>query len=75
MLTYYKTQCCNTLHLSSRQFINPAENKFSTTEKLTRFDRTKFISAMNKRKTLVINTHCVYSCRCKQTKETRNDRR
>ncbi len=25
---------------------NPAENKFSTTEKLTRFDRTKFISAM-----------------------------
>ncbi len=25
---------------------DPAENKFSTTEKLTRFDRTKFISAM-----------------------------
>jgi hypothetical protein len=34
------------LHLSSRQFINPAENKFSTRNNLIKLLTIKFISAM-----------------------------
>jgi hypothetical protein len=42
----------------------PAENKFSTTDILTRFDRTKFITAMRQTTNLdIIKTHYVYSNR------------
>ncbi len=50
--------------LNSFALAIPAENKFSTTDILTRFDRTKFMSAMRQTANLDrIKTHYVYSNR------------